>query len=117
VDYAQRSDGGEGSTLNTPASPRAVTDSTGSLVSGYAMIKPFQIADAASTFPLGIVARWDHVKPNTSRDAHYNVVIAGLTWDLSKKSSLSLDYQEQTPKNTTAVAPTRIYFLHWVANF
>jgi hypothetical protein len=117
VDYAQRSDGGEGSTLNTLASPRAVTDSTGSLLSGYAVVKPFQIADATSTFPLGIVARWDHVKPNTSTDAHYNVVIAGLTWDLSKKSSISLDYQEQTPKNTTAVAPTRIYFLHWVANF
>jgi hypothetical protein len=117
VDYSQRSDGSEGSTLNTLASPRVVTDSTGSLFSGYAVIKPFQIADATESFPLGIVARLDHVKPNTSGDAHYNVVIAGVTWDLSKKSSISLDYQEQTPKNTTAVSPTRIYFLHWVANF
>jgi hypothetical protein len=117
VDYAQRNDGGEGSSLNTVASPRVVTDSTGSLLSGYAVVKPFQMADATSSFPLGLVARWDHVKPNTSRDADYNVVIAGLTWDLSKKSSISLDYQEQTPRNTTAVAPTRVYFLHWVANF
>ena len=116
-DYAQRSDGGEGSSLNTPTSPRVVTDSTGSLLSAYAVVKPFQMADAKSSFPLGIVARWDNVKPNTSRDAHYNVVIAGLTWDLSKKSSISLDYQEQTPRNTTAVAPTRIYYMHWVANF
>jgi hypothetical protein len=117
VDYAQRNDGGEGSSLNTVASPRVVTDSTGSLLSGYAVVKPFQMADATSSFPLGIVARWDHVKPNTSRDADYNVVIAGITWDLSKKSSISLDYQEQTPRNTTVVAPTRIYFLHWIANF
>jgi hypothetical protein len=117
VDYARRNDGGEGSSLNTVASPRVVTDSTGSLLSGYAVVKPFQMADATSSFPLGLVARWDHVKPNTSRDADYNVVIAGLTWDLSKKSSISLDYQEQTPRNTTAVAPTRVYFLHWVANF
>jgi hypothetical protein len=79
-------------------------------------VKPFQIANASS-IPLGIVFRWDNVKPNTSIDAHYTVIIGGLTWDLSKKSSISLDYQEQTPKNTTAIAPTRIYFLHWVANF
>src|SRR5205814_1054818 len=63
VDYAQRTDGGEGNTLNTLASPRAVTDSTGTLLSGYAVVKPFQIAEATSTFRLGIVARWDHVKP------------------------------------------------------
>ena len=94
-----------------------MTDSTGSLFSAYAVIKPLQMADAKSSFPLGIVARWDNVKPNTSRDAHYNVVIAGLIWDLSKKSSISLDYQEQTPRNTTVVAPTRTYYLHWVANF
>lgn len=75
------------------------------------------MADAKSSFPLGTVARWDNVKPSTSKDAHYNVVIAGLIWDLSKKSSISLDYQEQAPSNTTAVAPARIYFLHWVANF
>lgn len=117
LDYAQRTDGGEGTSLNTLASPRLVTDSTGSLFSAYAVIKPFQMADAKSSFPLGIVARWDNVKPNTSRDADYKVLIAGLTWDLSKKSSISLDYQEQTPRNTAVVAPTRIYFLHWVANF
>lgn len=117
LDYAQRSDQGEGSSLNTIASPRVVTDSSGSLFSAYAVIRPFQIADAKSSFPLGIVARWDRVKPNTSRDADYKVVIAGLIWDLSKKTSISLDYQEQTPRNTSIVAPTRIYYLHWVANF
>lgn len=117
IDYAQRSDEGEGSSLNTPASPRLVSDSTGRLFSAYAHVKPFQIADAKSSIPLGIVARFDNVKPNTSNDGHYNVVIAGLTWDLSRRTSVSLDYQEQTPHGTTAVAPTRIYFLHWVANF
>ena len=117
LDYAQRSDAGEGSSLNTLASPRTVIDSTGCLLSAYAVVKPFQIADAKSTFPLGIVARFDNVKPNTSRDPDYNVVIGGLIWDLSKKSSISLDYQEQTPKNTTAVASTRVYYLHFVANF
>jgi hypothetical protein len=117
VDYAQRDDGGEGASLNTPASPRLVSDSTGRLFSAYTHVKPFLIADPHSRIPLGIVARWDNVKPNTSSEGHYNIVIAGLTWDLSKQAAISLDYQEQTPKGTTAVSPTRVYYLHVVANF
>jgi hypothetical protein len=44
-------------------------------------------------------------------------VIAGATWDLNKKSALSLDYQEQTPHNGVIAAVTKTYFLHLVANF
>jgi hypothetical protein len=117
ADYAQRDDEGEGVSLNTPASPRLVSDSTGRLFSAYTHVKPFLIADAKSGIPLGIVARWDRVTPNTSFNGHYNLVIAGLTWDLSKQAAVSLDYQEQTPKGTTAVSPTRVYYLHVVANF
>jgi hypothetical protein len=116
TDYASRTDGGD-TGLNTVASPRGVADSTGRLFSAYTVIKPFQIADAHSTIPLGIVARYDNVKPNNDVDAHYNIYIAGLTWDLSKKSSISLDYQGQTRSGLTSVPRTRTYFLHWVANF
>jgi hypothetical protein len=117
ADYAQRDDEGEGASLNTPASPRLVSDSTGRLFSAYTYVKPFLMADGQSRIPLGIVARWDRVTPNTSNDGHYNIVVAGLTWDLSKQTAVSLDYQEQTPKGTTAVSPTRVYYLHIVANF
>jgi hypothetical protein len=116
ADYASRTDGGD-TGLNTVASPRGVADSTGRLFAAYTVIKPFQIADAHSTIPLGIVARYDNVKPNSDVDAHYNIYIAGLTWDLSKKSSISLDYQGQTRSGVTSVPRTRTYFLHWVANF
>lgn len=117
ADYAQRDDEGEGTSLNTPASPRLVSDSTGRLFSAYTHVKPFLIASGNSAIPLGIVARWDRVKPNASSDGHYNIVIAGLTWDLSKQTAIALDYQEQTPQGTTAVSPTRVYYLHVVANF
>ena len=117
ADYAQRDDEGEGASLNTPASPRAVSDSTGRLFSVYTHVKPFLFANAASPVRLGVVARWDRVTPNTSNDGHYNLLIGGLTWDLSKQAAVSLDYQEQTPKGTTAVSPTRVYYLHIVANF
>ena len=115
LDYAQRQDGGD-TGLNTPISPRGVADSTGRLMSAYTVVRPFQIADAKSTIPLGIVARFDQVKPNTSSNAHYNIVIGGLTWDLSKKAAVSVDYQEQTPQGAP-VPPVKTWYMHWVANF
>lgn len=116
ADFAQRNDGGElGS--NTTASPATVFDSTGRVVSAYTVFKPFQLADAHSTVPLGVVLRLDNVKPNTSTANNYRVVIAGLTWDLSKKTALSLDYQRQSPTGAVGIPPTSVYFMHWVANF
>jgi hypothetical protein len=102
---------------NTLASPRVEFDSTGSLLAGFATIKPFQLMNDKSTFPLGLVARWDRFKPNTDTDAYINTVIGGLTWDLNKKTALSLDYQEVTPHSGAILAASKTYFLHLVANF
>ncbi len=116
VDYAQRQDGID-TGANTAASPRGVSDSTGRLVAGYVVAKPFKIIDATSTIPLGIVARYDQVTPNTSTSPKINTFIGGLTWDLNSRSSISFDYQEATPSNGAPVAPTKTYYMHWVANF
>jgi len=102
---------------NTLASPRVEIDSTGRLIAGFATIKPFQLINDKSTFPLGLIGRWDRFKPNTSNDGYINTVIGGLTWDLNKKSAISLDYQEQTPHSGAVIAATKTYFLHLVANF
>ncbi|HZK77861.1 MAG TPA: hypothetical protein VFC35_03060, partial [Gemmatimonadaceae bacterium] len=98
-------------------SPRAVIDSTGNLIAAYAVVRPLALANAASTSPLSLVARFDRVTTNTRSDWKYNVVIAGLIWDLSKKASLSLDYQETTPVTGTPVTPVKTYFAHFVARF
>jgi hypothetical protein len=102
---------------NTVALPRVEVDSTGRLIAGFVTIKPFQLTNDQSTFPLGLVARWDRFKPNTGTDAYINTVIGGLTWDLNKKSAISFDYQEQTPHSGAIAATTKTYFLHLVANF
>ena len=102
---------------NTVASPRVEVDSTGRLIAGFAFIKPFQLVNDKSTFPLGLIGRWDRFKPNTAMAGYINTVIGGLTWDLNKKSALSLDYQEQTPHSGAVIAATKTYFLHLVANF
>jgi hypothetical protein len=115
-DWATRQDGSE-TGLNTVASPRAEVDSTRSLISGFAYIKPFQLLSDQSAFPLGLIGRWDRYKPSTGADGYINTVIGGVTLDLNKKAALSLDYQEQTPKNGVIAATTKTYFLHMVANF
>jgi hypothetical protein len=102
---------------NTTLAPRVEVDSTGRLLAGFATIKPFQLVNASSTFPLGLIARWDRFKPNTATGAYINTVIGGLTWDLDKKSALSLDYQEVTPHSGAIATATKTYFLHLVANF
>lgn len=116
VDYAQRQDGGD-TGANTVASPRGVADSTGRLVAGYVVAKPFKMIDAQSTIPLGVVLRYDQVTPNTSTSPKINTFIGGLSWDLNSRSSVSFDYQEATPANGAPVAPTKTYYMHWVANF
>lgn len=115
-EFDTRNDGGE-TGANTVAAPRAEVDSTGRLVSGFAVIKPFQVL-TNSTLPLGLVGRYDRFTPNTAVSGYLNTIIAGLTWDLNKKSALSLDYQEQTPKSgLVGFTATKTYFLHMVANF
>ena len=116
AEWDTRKDAREGG-ANTVLAPRVEIDSTGRLIAGFVAAKPFQLLNDKSTFPLGVVARWDRFKPNTDTDAYINTVIGGLTWDLNKKTALSLDYQEQTPHSGAIAATTKTYFLHLVANF
>lgn len=116
ADYATRTDGSE-SGDNTVLVPRAETDSTGRLISGFTVLRPFQIFNERSTVPLGLVGRWDRFKPNRDAEPYSNVIIAGLIWDVNKRTSLSLDYQEQTPHGGPTIATSKIYYLHLVANY
>ena len=113
--YAVRVDEGEQG-LNTPASPRRVVDSTGTVMSGYALFRPLR-GTASKVHPLSVLARFDRVTTSTESDASYDFVIAGLVWDLSTRLSMSLDYQEATSREGSPVAPTRTWFAHFVARF
>jgi hypothetical protein len=114
AEYAERLEEGEAGS-NTIAAPRVVTDSTGRLIAGYAIVRPFA---AGSPFAsLGVLGRYDRITQNADRGSRYDVVIAGLLWDVNKKVSLSADYQENTPRKLSTITPTRTWFLHAVARF
>ncbi|MDQ3242131.1 MAG: hypothetical protein M3Q09_00145 [Gemmatimonadota bacterium] len=111
AEYAARIEEGEAG-LNTAALPRTVTDSTIRLVSGYAIGRP--LGDRSQ---LSLVGRYDRVTTNTATRARYDVVIAGLIWDLSDAASLSVDYQENNPQLGSPIASARTYFAHCVVRF
>jgi hypothetical protein len=116
AEYATRTDGSEGG-ANTVASPRTVTDSTGRLIDWYIVLRPFNFSNLKGRSPLGIVARMDRFKPNTNTAAYSNFIVGGLVYDLNARSSVSLDYQEQTPHSGLTVTANKTVFLHLVANF
>jgi hypothetical protein len=101
---------------NTLVSPAVEFDSTGRLLSGFAAVKPFELR-GSSTFPLGVIVRWDRFKPDVSTAGIINTAIGGVWVDLNKKCAVALDYQEVTPHRGAVVAATKTYFVHLVANF
>src|SRR5205823_14008489 len=110
--------------LTAGASARVQDDSTGHIASGFAIVKPLELFDTAYS-RLGFVARYHKVTTSTNTDAAYHVFIGGLILELSRRASLSFDYQEQlADKNAIiggapvlATPPLKTYFVHLVANF
>jgi hypothetical protein len=117
---------GEGETgNNTFVSPRAVFDTAGRVLSLYAIARPLAFHDSTLK-RFGVLGRWDRITTNTRTDAGYHIFIGGVTFDLSPRATISLDYQEQLTDRGTpvgggivlpATAPLKTYFLHLVANF
>lgn len=109
---------------NTAAIPRVVVDSTGHALSLYGFAHPLAFLDTSQN-RLGAVVRYDKIVTNTTTDAAYHVFIAGLTYDLTKRAAVSVDYQEQLTDEATTVGafttlatpPLKTWFVHMVANF
>ncbi|MDB4881313.1 MAG: hypothetical protein JWL95_79, partial [Gemmatimonadetes bacterium] len=128
-ELAQRHDGGE-TGLNTTASPRGTTETTGRVLSGYTVVRPLAFTNASGKSSVGVVARYDHVSPSTSTTGFatppstsnsYHNIIGGVFWDLSQKAQLALDYQESLASSNDVSnappAPSKGYYLHFVVNF
>lgn len=101
---------------NTVLSPRAVTDSSGSLVSVYAMARVFQGGGEVPR-PLHLLARLDRVTTHRSGGDRHHLAVGGLAWDFTRAASLSLDYQELLPERGSGVTPNKTLFLHLVARY
>lgn len=127
AEVAQRHEGGDLGD-NTTEAPRTPTEVTARLISAFAVVRPlaFQAADGKS--PWGLVARYDYLWPAASTAGFpqppptsnaYHTLIAGVFADLSPRSQVALDYQEQLTSKGTSTPPnaTKGYYFHFVVNF
>jgi len=104
---------------------RAVYDRTSNLTSGFAIVRPFEIANPKKRSPFAIVGRYDNFD-SYSRNAGLPVnilipdnkfVVLGVIWDVNARASLALDYQEMKAETNVTTFPTKTLFLHWQATF
>jgi len=134
-DFNERKDASETGD-NTAASPRAVFDSTGRAFGAFAIVRPGEWANPADPkvrSNWGLIGRIDHFTPNTSPSATayasdtpaYNYTVLGAFWEPTPHTSVSLDWQNQSPSGfpepfpaALKVTPTQsTVFLHWQASF
>ena len=128
AEFASRHDGSEIG-QNTLASPRLPTETTGRLLSGFALVRPWAFTNPSHKSPVGLVLRYDHISPTTSSEGFvtppatsnaYHNFIGGLFVDISQKAQLAFDYQEQLPSSngvSTAPAALKAYYAHFNVNF
>jgi hypothetical protein len=116
VEFAQRAEGIE-SGNNTVAVPRVITDRTSNLVSLFALVRPMEWMNKDKPSRFGIVARNDNFKLDNSVSAANRFSVLGVFWDMSAKSTLTLDAQSLDPKSGSTTIPTRTLFVHWKADY
>lgn len=93
----------------------ATRDVTGGLVSLFAFVRP--LASPSREHPWSVLARVDDVQPDRTSEGRQRRYIAGTTWDLSARTSVTFDVQSLSARNGLAGGSTRTFFLHIIANF
>lgn len=100
-----------------PAARGPLIERTSQLLSAFALVRPAEWLDGKRRSRLGLVGRYDRFRLDTDSDAYTEFLIAGVTWDLTQRVSLAVDYQGTSPKSGAAGAPVDTWYLHWVATF
>lgn len=92
----------------------ATRDVTGELVSVFGFWRPI---GPATSSPWSVLARVDDFKPDEDASGSQRRYIIGTTWELSSRTSVTLDVQSFSPRNGLAGTYSRTFFLHFISNF
>jgi hypothetical protein len=102
---------------NTPASPRVVIDSTGTLLSAFAIVRPLELLTPQTRSALAALVRYDRFRFNDETGPAARLIIAGLLWDITSRVSVAADYQQLLPRDGAPGMDTKTWFAHVVASF
>ena len=116
VDLARRVEGVEGGN-NTVAVPRTVRSRTSGLMSAFALVRPLEWAKQDRQSRLGVVARLDAFKIDNPTSASNRFTVFGAFWDLTPKTTLTVDLQQLEPNSSSTTVATKTLFVHWKADF
>jgi hypothetical protein len=116
AEFAKRIEEGELGN-NTLASPRVVIDSTSTLVSAFAIVRPFELMTPETRSPLAAIVRYDRARFNDETGPAARLIIAGLVWDVTSRVSMAADYQQLLPRDGASGADSKTWLAHVVATF
>jgi hypothetical protein len=110
-EYAERKDGADGNT--TDVTLDQIVSTTGQLYDAFVIVRPLEFTQPDTKQSFGALVRYDHWKPNKDVDGYAQFLVAGVFWEPTRKVTLALDYQGQTPRNGLSGAKAESWFLHW----
>ena len=110
-EYAERKDGADNNT--TDVTLDQIVSTTGQLYDAFAIVRPLEFSQPDIKQSFGLIGRYDHWKPNKDVAGYVQFLVAGIFWEPTRKVTLALDYQEQSPKSGISGAKAQSIFLHW----
>jgi hypothetical protein len=110
-EYAERKDGADSNTSDVTLDQ--IVSTTGQLYDAFVIVRPLEFSQPDTKQSFGALVRYDRWKPSKDVDGYAQFLVAGVFWEPTRKVTLALDYQGQTPKNGLAGAKTESWFLHW----
>jgi hypothetical protein len=116
AEYSQRLEEIE-TGANTVANPRAVASRHRDLVSGFALVRPTEIFDSRKRSRFGLLGRYDKFDIDNTTTAANEIAWFGVFWDLTSRTTFTVDYQELNARGGSATIPTKTLFMHWVVSF
>ena len=117
--YARRADDYEYGS-NTPAAPRTVSDTAGTLLSAFVLARPLSWQWGKNVSRLGVVLRRDEFRSRGALPGRQQLLVAGLEYAPTARTALALDVQDLSASGYPMSAPiteTRTLYLHWSATF
>lgn len=116
AEWAQTTNGSDAGSES--ALDRTIVNTTGTLYDGFAVLRPLEWAPDHGKVPsIGILARYDHFKPNKDAPGYQVFYVGGLFWDPTPKTSFSIDYQKTDPKDGYGGNPQSFWYVHWQVTF